>query len=375
MSDLMKMLSTFVDATALIMALVLVVSIWHRQGKTGWKHSVLMGTMFSIALVFTMSDPINLGQAGIFDMRGLLIGTAAALFGPIVGLMTLVTGLFMRWNIGGPGMVPGFVGMFFAYGAGLIWMVTVKRFKMPTWQKSVVLGFMITTQMTAIFFTPVEMWGPLIFSLGPYTVASNVLGALLINHLISGELSFQSEAEALRVDANTDHLTGLLNRRGLEMIYPDLAPQAGGTQGRALLYFDIDRFKAINDTYGHAAGDDVLKFISHKVGQNLRPGDVFARLGGDEFAVVLRDIDAKEAQRIAQRCRNVVSEGEMIHDGAGLSVTVSIGAVWMLEHTQIDQVLEAADTALYAAKTNGRNRVVFKPETLRHAGTRMAQPA
>jgi len=184
MSDLMKMLSTFVDATALIMALVLVVSIWHRQGKTGWKHSVLMGTMFSIALVFTMSDPINLGQAGIFDMRGLLIGTAAALFGPIVGLMTLVTGLFMRWNIGGPGMVPGFVGMFFAYGAGLIWMVTVKRFKMPTWQKSVVLGFMITTQMTAIFFTPVEMWGPLIFSLGPYTVASNVGLRRSMTHMV-----------------------------------------------------------------------------------------------------------------------------------------------------------------------------------------------
>ena len=95
MNDLIKLVSTFVDATALIMALVLVVSILHRSGRVGWLYTFVMGGMFSFALVFTMSDPISLGQAGIFDMRGLLIGTAAALFGPIVGLITLITGLLV----------------------------------------------------------------------------------------------------------------------------------------------------------------------------------------------------------------------------------------------------------------------------------------
>ncbi|MCF2870640.1 diguanylate cyclase [Octadecabacter sp. G9-8] len=360
MSDFMKLVSTFVDATALIMALVLVVSILHRTGRTGWFYPILMGGVFSFALVFTMSDPISLGSAGIFDMRGLLIGTAAALFGPVVGVMTLITGLLMRWDIGGPGILPGFVGMIMAYGAGLVWIVMFKKRAFATWKKSVLLGVMITSQMLAIFFAPPDLRGVLFMTLVPYTIVANVLGALLINHLISGELSFLSEAETSKIEANTDHLTGLLNRRGFEMIYPDLADQTGDRRGRALLYFDVDNFKSINDIHGHAVGDDVLRFITDEVGRNLRPHDVFARLGGDEFAIVLSRIDAAEAERIAERCRSVVSDRGFVHKDAALPVSISIGAVWMLEHSEIDQIMDAADTALYAAKTGGRNKVVFK---------------
>ena len=128
------------------------------------------------------------------------------------------------------------------------------------------------------------------------------------------------------------------------------------------MYFDVDNFKIINDTHGHGVGDDVLKFITDEVGRNLRPQDVFARLGGDEFAIILGRIDATEAHRIAERCRSVVSERAMSFKGGALDVTISIGAIWMLDHSEIDAVMDAADTALYAAKTSGRNRVVFKSD-------------
>lgn len=375
MSDLMKLISTFVDATALIMALVLVLSIMHRTRRSGWTNTAMMGGVFSLALVFTMSDPISLGQAGIFDMRGLLIGTASALFGPIIGLMTLITGLVMRWQIGGPGLIPGFVGMLCAYGAGLLWIITVKRWSWATWKKSVLLGFLITSQMLAIFFAPPEMWHALFVALVPYTLLTNVLGSLLINHLFSGELSFLSEAESSKINANTDHLTGLLNRRGFEMIYPELALLKGEPRGMALLYFDIDNFKTINDSHGHGVGDDVLKFVTQEVGRHLRPDDVFARLGGDEFAIVLNRIDATEAQRIADRCRAVVSQGALVHDGDRLAVSISVGAIWMLEHGEIQRILDAADQALYTAKTGGRDQVVFRFDMMQGAFGRTALSA
>jgi len=107
MEEFLTLVSTFVGTIALIMALVLMVSIFNRKNSTRSLGKVLMGVLFSFALVVSMSDPIDLGAGGIHDLRSLLIGTGVALLGPIVGTMTLVTGLALRFQIGGPGMVAG----------------------------------------------------------------------------------------------------------------------------------------------------------------------------------------------------------------------------------------------------------------------------
>ena len=370
MDDYLKLISTFLDAVALLMALVFMVSILKRAGQRRLGSPVFLGVLFSCVLVMSMADPIDLGPAGIFDMRGLLIGTAAALFGPVVGLMTLATGLGMRGYIGGPGMIPGFFGMLFAYGAGIAWLYLVRPLDFATWKKSIVLGCMITFQLMGIFWAPQEIRIALLGDLLPYTLVSNVAGALLINYLISGEMSFLSEAQSSKIDATTDHLTGLLNRRGLELVYPQLATPVEEKRGRALLYFDIDHFKSINDTHGHAVGDDVLRYVTQEVANNLRPNDIFARLGGDEFAIVLSNIDELEAHRIAKRCRAVVDGNGFENAGDSLEVSISVGAVWMLEHTEIDRIIDEADKALYAAKSEGRNRVIFRSnfDRIRHPG-------
>ena len=113
-----------------------------------------------------------------------------------------------------------------------------------------------------------------------YVLVKNTLGSLLLTYLLRGKLSFLSEAEASKIEANTDHLTGLLNWRGLDMIYPKFADYDGKNRGWALLCFDIDHFKQINDSYGHAVGDEVLKYVTEEVGSNLRPNDLLSRLGG-----------------------------------------------------------------------------------------------
>lgn len=115
----------------------------------------------------------------------------------------------------------------------------------------------------------------------PFIVISSIIGALIINHLNSGELSFPSEAETSKIEATTDHLTGLVNRRGLDTIFPNLSGASSGNKGRGMLYFDIDRFKLANDSHGHAFGDEVLKQVAERVAGNLRQNDIFARVGGD----------------------------------------------------------------------------------------------
>lgn len=360
MNDLIKMTTTFVDAIALIMALILMISLLHRGAGRPWRNEVMMGAMFSVAIVASMSDPIPLPkQSGIFDMRFLLIGTATAILGPFPGAIAFCVAIIYRIIIGGPGTYTSFVTASIVFAMGLLWYAFIKDADLAKWKKSFLLGAMLSLQGLGILATPEAAWPALFSYLLPYMIVSSMLGAPLIHALLTSEFSFISEAQASRINAKTDHLTGLLNRRGLEMVYPDLNASISATAGRALLYFDLDRFKQTNDTYGHSVGDEVLKHVVDLISDNLRMDDVFVRLGGDEFAVILPNIDANEAEMIAERCRAVVAEAGFKVECNALPLSISVGAVWMRSPVEIDKMLEAADRALYQAKSKGRNAVVF----------------
>lgn len=360
MDDVTRLITTFIDSVALIMALVFLVSLLKRRGESRLVNGTVMGVMFSFAVVVTMSDPILLPSDVIYDMRTLLIGAGVALLGPAVGLMALVTAIIYRVGIGGAALVPGLAAIVLSFSGGLIWRYLINDRPWRVWQKSVILGLLISLNGFAIFLLPQSAWPKLLIGLVPYIIISHIVGSLLLYYLIRGELSFHYNAETSRREASTDHLTGLLNRRGLDLVYPELENPINMGRGRALLYFDIDRFKCINDTYGHAVGDAVLKSVSRTVAGYLRPQDIFARLGGDEFVVVLNKIDAHEAERIAQRCCDVVALVGFSHEEAILPVSISVGGIWMMRHTDIDRSLDQADDALYAAKSGGRNKVVFR---------------
>ncbi len=157
-----------------------------------------------------------------------------------------------------------------------------------------------------------------------------------------------------------DALTGLHNRRAFdESLERAVARQdrQGGTF--ALLLLDIDRFKKLNDTYGHPAGDAALRHTAQLLTHHLRKSDLAARFGGEEFAVILASTDRAGAQTLAEKVRKEIENGRLVHDGARLGVTISIGvAVWPEDGRPREALLAAADRALYAAKEGGRNRVV-----------------
>ena len=360
MFDVMEIFTSFFNAIAVLMALVLMVSVVHRGRRDRLRNKAIMGGMFAFAIVVSMSDPIALPQnAGFLDMRVLLVGTAAGLLGPLSGGISLLTASIYIIAIGRAGASIGVLSVVIAFGMGLIWYYYIRKRDAAAWKKSLVLGGLLSFQVLLIFAKPMDMWAMLFSDFAPYVVASNFIGALIINHLLSGELSFLSEAEASKIDANTDHLTGLLNRRGLELIYPSMLKSADATKGQALLYFDIDKFKVTNDSFGHAVGDDVLRHVVTCVASNLRQKDTFVRLGGDEFVVVLPEIDISEARAIGERCRSAVANSGFEIACHAVPISISVGAVWADEPSRVDTLLEIADKALYLAKDKGRNTVVF----------------
>lgn len=187
-----------------------------------------------------------------------------------------------------------------------------------------------------------------------------------IRHLVES-LTLQKRAlGAMETLAHHDPLTGLPNRIALEKYLPQ-AQQRSQMQQQclALLYLDLDDFKPINDTYGHSAGDHLLRELAQRLKSSLRDGDMVARLGGDEFLMILLvpEHDARaQAQMVAERAIASLGQPVMLEEGE-IRIGCSIGgAIWPLDHTDLGEALELADQALYRAKQDGRNHVKFQDE-------------
>ncbi|MBY5359141.1 GGDEF domain-containing protein [Rhizobium leguminosarum] len=157
-----------------------------------------------------------------------------------------------------------------------------------------------------------------------------------------------------RLDAITDPLTGLLNRRAL---FDQYGTRPMGTT-TAVIVFDIDHFKSVNDRFGHAAGDRVLNIFAGELSAHCRAGDTAARLGGEEFVLVVKEIMPGRAELTAERIRRAFEAREIHIDDEVLTCTVSVGvAPGRSKSLDFDTMLSAADKALYVAKRAGRNRV------------------
>lgn len=170
-------------------------------------------------------------------------------------------------------------------------------------------------------------------------------------------LLWRSHTDALERAARYDSLSGLANRA---TFFDQLASTGVPAVGHAVLYVDLDRFKDVNDTHGHAAGDAVIVEAAARLAAAVRTGDLVARLGGDEFAVLARDlVDPAELEALAERI--VVSLGQPIHAGGReIEIGASVGAVLVGPGQVVDStMLAAADDALYDAKTSGRGRWVI----------------
>lgn len=161
----------------------------------------------------------------------------------------------------------------------------------------------------------------------------------------------------------TDALTGVYNRRyWQQQLEYEIQRAERYHHPLSLLMFDLDKFKDMNDQYGHQGGDFVLIEISRLIASLLRDADLFGRYGGEEFSIILPDTDVEGAQQVANRICDTVAKNKMLYKQHTLRVTISIGVVSYIDHS-VDELIQHADTALYCAKRQGRNKaVVYQPE-------------
>src|SRR5882724_4313591 len=198
---------------------------------------------------------------------------------------------------------------------------------------------------------------PIVQSAAPIRARTGeIIGVVLVMHDVSLERQYVAK---LSYQASHDALTGLINRTEFERrLALALKSSAELNRNHAVMYLDLDQFKVINDTCGHAAGDQLIRQVSAVLLKRLREGDTLARLGGDEFGVLLENCPPDHALRIADQLRQTVTDFHFVWETRSYSVGVSIGLVNVKDGPfTLTEVMSAADAACYMAKEKGRNRV------------------
>lgn len=187
----------------------------------------------------------------------------------------------------------------------------------------------------------------------------NLVAAL--EELQESRRQIEAQNEELRLLATRDPLTGCFNRRAFfEALDPLFAKARDGQRQLCCIMADIDHFKSFNDRYGHAVGDQVIQSVARALGRGLRNEDLLCRYGGEEFCIILPGLTLDQACKVAERLRCEIEEhaGASLRTTRGMHITSSFGVAELLAGTADPaELIDRADTALYEAKDNGRNRV------------------
>ncbi len=347
-----------------------------------------MSGLAALLMVFCLVVMNSVAAAGLASTSEVRVWTACSVLGLIAVYAAIRSGWSRRFK--DPALTL----------AQILYAITccAAAFVIAGPARGVTLPILAIILMFGIFgLTTRQMLGVLVYSLVAFGVASGVVAArdepdyptvvaaayvgmvvvVLLSstflttrvqstreHLRRQKAELAQALEQIRQLATHDDLTGLLNRRAM-LDRMQLEQHRSLRSGSPLLIaqLDIDHFKAVNDTHGHAAGDLVLQSFADTVRRNVRDTDVLARWGGEEFVLLLCDTPAADAVALMERLRQAVQAMQVpVPQGGGpITVTVSIG---LARHTPADPLagtLERADQALYAAKAGGRNRVVPAP--------------
>jgi diguanylate cyclase (GGDEF)-like protein len=191
------------------------------------------------------------------------------------------------------------------------------------------------------------------------TLAIETYHAAHMNELEESLDELRSEGHHLRQKVITDTLTGVASREHAMNVLQQHLDRFSGTQDICVVMADLDYFKKINDTYGHLAGDEVLRQISRCLESVVREFDTVSRYGGEEFMIVLSQASPEIAMRVAERIQARVKAARIEYGGNIISTTISQGIAMVEEGDTVNGLLERADAALYLAKMQGRDRIVM----------------
>ena len=324
-----------------------------RRFATERVRQMMFGLGLGVGVAFLMLQPLNIANGFQMDGRSVFIGIAAAFGGPVGAAIVAALVALTRLVMGGDGTFVAICVILMTAILACLWA------EMPRTR----------TRRTPLDWTALSLMLvlPLFVTTIPPTVqfieVVTVLAALtLVNVLIFGTLleaeqrRFQKEFE-LTAAANTDMLTRLPNRRSF--MHETQAVEQKKQTSKGLLLVDIDFFKRVNDTYGHDAGDEVLRVVGQQLAKVTRKSDLVARFGGEEFALLVDAVDEVDLGNIADRVRQALNL-EVGYNANAIPLSVSIGGTFCGDRPfRFEEAYVDADRSLYHAKERGRARSVI----------------
>lgn len=345
------------------------VALWTVGGpELGWELSLAVNTVGFIACGLVW-DAARVFHGRPANWTGVIAGPALWI-AAVVWLDPIDPEL--RMLLGG-----GIVAFYAALTAGELWRERRKNLR-KRWP-----AIVVPVMHGAVLMLPIVLGD--VFRPGNATTMGQVwiaaFAAQLVIYAVGTVfiivmLVSERTVSAHKTAASVDPLTSLLNRRGFsEATSRMIEREAKAGRPVTVMIFDIDHFKSVNDRFGHAAGDDVLKVFSDVVVSNLRITDLVGRVGGEEFAALL-PCTVEEAVVAAERVREAFEASGIAVDDAPLETTVSIGIAGGPAQTELEVLMASADTALYQAKRSGRNRVevaVEQPLSLENSRRKLAK--
>ena len=275
----------------------------------------------------------------------------AMITGSIAALLRLT-----YFGVSSDSMIYFHATIIFLFGCRLITLVKLKEKT-----KGIVLLLISLIIRSISYFLIINSGQNLLLVIAITWIAS-ILMALIVYYVVQYLVKAHNLLNRLKNESTHDYLTGLYNTRRFDLKYNDAIKDTIDKMGKvSLLIIDIDHYKSVNDTYGHMAGDAVLKELGLVLMSSSRKDDVVSRIGGEEFAIVMKNLNKEDTLTVAERIRsNIESHPFLLPDNNIINITVSVGvAVYPDTIEDIKDLKETADSKLYEAKRTGRNKVCF----------------
>jgi diguanylate cyclase len=355
------MISDLVVNISLLMSFTFV---WHqlfRKNRLTMSSpsyiKVVDGILAGLLGVILMHYSIGVNNITILDLRHIpviLVAFYGGFLPAIISALVIITGRFLI-DVNFSSYVALYMMLAIAVGAGVI----VRYMKSGPWKRWTALLLYSQLIFSAALYIVVDDYGSVLdFAL--FHILSTLLGGYLTLYFVDYIRKTSERYYRYKENAQRDPLTGLYNVRSFDSHYNRIVKEAiEGKETCAICLIDVDHFKQINDTYGHQAGDEVLKQLAELLGRLTRTGDILSRNGGEEFSLLLPKCTVEDAKEIAGRVREAVfKQGFLLLDQTKLQLSVSIGVSAFNPVAEKEESLfQDADEALYKAKQNGRNIV------------------
>ncbi|WP_064092950.1 diguanylate cyclase [Rossellomorea aquimaris] len=347
----------FVNVCIIISFLYFTGMILKKTESLHFRLLLLMGLFFGILGLALMYFTIPLNNNTIVDLRHLAAVTPAVYFGWVPALISAIIitiGRIVMYGVSTSSVVAG-IGMI---GIGLICSLFT-RIPLKNLHKLQVMN--IASLLIIFIALFINLGLPLTFQIFPFHFITSLLAGFIAYAIAEQIKRANEQFHRLERSATKDFLTNLNNVRQFDISYNDALRQAKEKNEKlSFLLIDIDHFKTVNDTFGHHAGDEVLKELGKVLTFHSRSFDIVSRNGGEEFSVLLLDCPHEHAMTIAERIRKEVEQHTFpINGEQSISITISIGVSTFPDTVSStgEEIFEQADKALYLAKRTGRNKV------------------